>query len=84
MMQLLYFGWVRSRIGIGGETIDPPADVADVRGLIGWLQSRGPRYSEAFGDLSVIRVAVNQEMAELDAAIGQGDEVALFPPMTGG
>ena len=83
-MQLLYFGWVRSRIGIGGETIDPPADVADVRGLIGWLQSRGPGYGEAFADLSVIRVAVNQEMAELDAAVAREDEIALFPPMTGG
>ena len=83
-MQLLYFGWVRSKIGVSGETIDPPADVADVRGLIDWLQTRGSGYSDAFGDLSVIRVAVNQEMAELDAAIAAGDEVALFPPMTGG
>lgn len=83
-MQLLYFGWVRSRIGVSGETIDPPAYVADVRGLIGWLQERGPGYGEAFGDLSVIRVAVNQEMAGLDAAVAAGDEVALFPPMTGG
>ena len=83
-MQLLYFGWVRSKIGISGETLDPPPDVADVRGLIGWLEARGAGYSEAFGDMSVIRVAVNQEMAELDAAVGKGDEVALFPPMTGG
>ena len=83
-MQLLYFGWVRSRIGISGETIDPPASVADVRGLIGWLQKRGPGYGEALGDLSVIRVAVYQERAELDAAVAAGDEVALFPPMTGG
>ena len=83
-MQLLYFGWVRSKIGISGETLDPPAGVADVRGLIGWLQDRGDGYSEAFADLSVIRVAVNQEMAELDASIAAGDEIALFPPMTGG
>jgi molybdopterin synthase sulfur carrier subunit len=83
-MQLLYFGWVRSRIGVSGETIDPPADVADVRALIGWLQKRGAGYSDAFGDMSSIRVAVNQEMAELDDEIAAGDEVALFPPMTGG
>ena len=83
-MQLLYFGWVRSKIGISGETIDPPADIADVRDLIGWLEKRGDGYSAAFEDISVIRVAVNQEMAELDAAIAAGDEVAMFPPMTGG
>ena len=83
-MQLLYFGWVRSKIGISGETVEPPENVGDVRGLIDWLQNRGPGYSDALDDLSVIRVAVNQEMAELDAAVGANDEVALFPPMTGG
>jgi molybdopterin synthase sulfur carrier subunit len=83
-MQLLYFGWVRSKVGIGGEEIDPPADIDDVRALVEWLQARGAGYSEAFGDLSVVRVAVNQEMAELDTAVSAGDEVALFPPMTGG
>jgi molybdopterin converting factor subunit 1 len=83
-MRLLYFGWVRSRIGVGGEEIEPPPDVTDVRGLIQWLSGRGKGYAAAFVDLSVVRVAVNQEMASLDAAIGRGDEVALFPPMTGG
>ena len=83
-MQLLYFGWVRTRIGKGGEEIEPPETVTDVRALIDWLQSRGDGYAEALADLTAIRVAVNQEMAELDAGIGRGDEVALFPPMTGG
>jgi molybdopterin synthase sulfur carrier subunit len=83
-MQLLYFGWVRTRIGVGGEEIDPPDEIGDVRALIGWLQGRGGGYEQAFADLTAIRVAVNQEMAELDSTIGRGDEVALFPPMTGG
>ena len=83
-MRLLYFGWVRSRIGIGGEEVDPPSEVSDVRGLIAWLSGRGQGYAEAFADLGVVRVAVNQEMASLDAAVKRGDEVALFPPMTGG
>jgi len=83
-MQLLYFGWVRAKIGVSGEEIELPCGVSDVRSLIGWLQSRNPGHSEALGDLSAIRVAVNQEMAELDTAIGANDEVALFPPMTGG
>ncbi len=83
-MQLLYFGWVRGKIGIGRETIDPPDGVDDVAGLITWLRGRGGGYAEALGDLSVVRVAVNQELADLDQAVARGDEVALFPPMTGG
>lgn len=83
-MQVLYFGWVRSKVGISGEKIELPAEVTNVQTLIGWLHKRGGTYTEAFGDLSAIRVAVNQEMAELDTAIHTGDEVALFPPMTGG
>ncbi|MDA0652042.1 MAG: MoaD/ThiS family protein [Proteobacteria bacterium] len=61
-----------------------PAGVSDVRTLIDWLQERGNTHSEALEDLSVIRVAVNQEMAEMDTPIAANDEVALFPPMTGG
>ena len=83
-MQLLYFGWVRAKIGVSGEKIERPAGVSDVRSLIDWLQDRGSVHSEALEDLSVIRVAVNQEMAEMDTAIAANDEVALFPPMTGG
>jgi len=84
-MQLLYFGWVRARIGVSGEKIELPPGVSDVRSLIGWLQkNRGAGHSVALEDLSAIRVAVNQEMAELDTAIAANDEVALFPPMTGG
>jgi len=83
-MQLLYFGWVRARIGIGSEQVEPPAGISDVRALIGWLQSRGENYLEALREVESIRVAVNQELAELDAPIASGDEVAVFPPMTGG
>ena len=83
-MQLLYFGWVRAKIGISGEEIELPAGVSDVHSLIDWLQDRGDVHSKALEDLSVIRVAVNQEMAEMDTAIAANDEVALFPPMTGG
>ena len=51
MIQLLYFGWVRAKIGVGGEDIEPPAGIADVRGLIGWLRERGGGYAEALDDL---------------------------------
>ena len=83
-MRFLYFGWVRTRIGIGGETLEPPADITNVRALVEWLKLRGEGYREALEDLTTIRVAINQEMANLDAAISSEDEVALFPPMTGG
>lgn len=83
-MQLLYFGWVRTRIGTGRETLEPPADITNVKSLVEWLKDRGEGYREALEDLSAIRVAVNQEMVDLGAAISPGDEVALFPPMTGG
>ncbi len=83
-MQMLYFGWVRGKVGIDRETVEPPAGIDDVAGLITWLRGRGAGYAEALGDLSVVRVAVNQELAELDQAVARGDEIALFPPMTGG
>lgn len=83
-MKILYFAWLRQRTGTGEETVEPPAAVRDVAGLIDWLRSRGPGYAEALRDTSAIRVAVNQEFAGLDAAVKPGDEVALFPPMTGG
>lgn len=83
-MQVLYFGWVKSRIGIGKEELSPPPEVTNVASLIDWLKGRGDGYANAFEDSGVLRVAVNQEIAQLDAPITDGDEVAVFPPMTGG
>lgn len=83
-MKILYFAWLRQRVGAGQENVDLPPNVHDVAGLIDWLKTRGPNYAEALRDVSAIRVAVNQEFAGLNAAISAGDEVALFPPMTGG
>ncbi len=83
-MKVLYFAWLRQRTGIGEEEIDPPANVTDVAGLIDWLRARGPGHADALQDVSAIRIAINQEFAELDSAVAPGDEVALFPPMTGG
>ena len=81
-MILLYFAWVRQKIGKSEETLTPP--VADVASLIDHLRSLGPNYADAFADLSRIRVAVNQHHAGLDAAVGPNDEIAFFPPVTGG
>ncbi len=83
-MQLLYFAWLKTRTGIGEEEVSPPPDVTTVRELLDWIRSRGGGYAEALSDLSVIKVAINQEFARPDDPVSPGDEVALFPPVTGG
>ena len=83
-VRLLYFAWLRARIGVAAEEVALPTEVGDVAGLLDWLQGRGPRYAEALRDLSVVRVAVNQDYVGRDHPVRAGDEVALFPPVTGG
>jgi sulfur-carrier protein len=83
-MKLLYFAWLRARIGHAEEDLAVPAEVRDVAGLLLWLRGRGGNYAEALRDLSVVRVAVNQEYVGGANPIRDGDEVALFPPVTGG
>jgi molybdopterin synthase sulfur carrier subunit len=83
-VKLLYFAWLRARIGQAEEELALPPQVRDVAGLLVWLRGRGGGYAEALRDLSVIRVAVNQDYVGRDHPIREGDEVALFPPMTGG
>jgi sulfur-carrier protein len=83
-MKILYFAWVRQRVGMAEETIAPPDDVTTVAGLIDWLKSRDESYANAFADLRVIRVAVNQQLVPLDAPLAGAREIAFFPPVTGG
>ena len=83
-MKLLYFAWLRARIGHAEEIFPKPAEVNDVAGLLEWLRDRGPRHAEALRDLSVIRVAVNQDYVGPDHPVRDGDEIAIFPPVTGG
>ena len=83
-MKLLYFAWLRSKTGVSEEEVTPPAEVTTVAELLGWLQGRGPGYAEALSDLEVVRVAVNQTYADPSHPVGPDDEVALFPPVTGG
>ena len=83
-MKLLYFAWFRQRIGHGEEDLTLPGDVSTVGQLVDWLQARGPGYAAALTDRAVIRVAVNQEFASFDDPVSDGDEVAFFPPVTGG
>ncbi len=83
-MKLLYFAWLKSKIGVAEEEVSPPQEVGTVSELITWLKGRGPNYAEALANDSVVKVAVNQEYARRDQAVQPGDEVALFPPVTGG
>ncbi len=83
-MKLLYFAWLKTKIGTAEEEVDPPAEVTSVAALLDWLKSRGPGYDDALSDLSAIRVAVNQSYAKPADAVSAEDEVALFPPVTGG
>jgi molybdopterin synthase sulfur carrier subunit len=83
-MKLLYFAWLRTKIGTAEEMLDPPAGVKDVAGLIEWLKGRGPRFADALGNQKAVRVAVNQTYVPWTHPVKPGDEIALFPPVTGG
>jgi len=83
-VKLLYFAWVRQRIGLSEEEVAVPASVASVAALVDYLRRRGAGYEAAFRDLKGLRVAVNQQHTGFDAAVGPNDEVAFFPPVTGG
>lgn len=83
-MKLLYFAWLRERIGAGSETIALPETVITAADLIAWLKTRDPRYAAAFEDPSAIRIAVDQTQADPSADVRGAHEVAFFPPVTGG
>jgi sulfur-carrier protein len=83
-MKLLYFAWVRQKVGRSEESLDVPSSVMTVAALVDWLARRGPGYAAAFRDPGQLRCAVNQEHARFESAVGPADEVAFFPPVTGG
>ena len=83
-MKLMYFAWLRQKIGRAEEDVELPAEVATVAELVAWLRARGPGYADALANGEVIKVAVNQEYARPGDPVGPDDEVALFPPVTGG
>ena len=84
MVQIVYFAWVRERIGKGEEELDIPAEVKTAGDLVSWLSTLGEGYEEALRFPKAIRVAVNQEHVEHDEPIAGAREIGLFPPMTGG
>lgn len=83
-MRIVYFAWLRERAGTAEEEVQAPASVSDVASLIEWLKTRSDGHARAFAELGQVRCAVNQEYARLDHPVGPRDEVAFFPPVTGG
>ncbi|WP_420132009.1 molybdopterin converting factor subunit 1 [Rhodopseudomonas sp.] len=83
-MRVKYFAWVRERIGLEEETVEPPAEIVTVTDLIGWLTARGEGYAYAFENPAVIRTAIDRTHVRPDTPIAGAREVAFFPPMTGG
>jgi sulfur-carrier protein len=83
-MKLVYFAWVRERVGKAEEEIAPPTSVATVAELVAWLSKRGEEYAHAFENPKVIRAAIDKRHVQPGAAIAGAREVAFFPPMTGG
>ena len=84
LVKLLYFAWVRERIGKPEEEIELPAGVRTVGDLMSWLSARGEEYAHAFENPRVIRAAVDRAHVKADAAVMGAREIAFFPPMTGG
>ena len=83
-MKLKYFAWVRERVGMAEETVEPPGSVRTVEELIAWLSGRSEAYAYAFEKPKVIRAAIDQAHVKADAVIAGAREIAFFPPMTGG
>jgi len=83
-LTILYFAWLRERTGVPQERVTPPAAVRTVGDLVTWLAERSAGHASAFANWRTVRCAVNQDFADPATQIGPGDEVAFFPPVTGG
>jgi len=81
---VLYFAWLRERVGVAEETLSVPDTVATVTDLVAYLADRDERHAIAFKDRATLRCAVNQEFADPATLLRADDEVAFFPPVTGG
>ena len=84
MMKIRYFAWLRDDTGCGQEEMPCPRDVNTINDLVDFLSQQDEKYKRAFARKDVIRVALNHEFASFDDAISDQDEIAFFPPVTGG
>ena len=83
-VKVLYFAWVRERVGKPEEQVEPPPGIKTVGELMTWLSERGEEYAHAFNNPKVIRAAIDRAHVKADASIAGAREIAFFPPMTGG
>ncbi len=87
-MRVLYFAWLRERVGVSEEEVEAPPDVRTVAELMAWLSQRSPGHAAVLAPSAdhrrLVRCAVNQDFAQPDTAVAAGDEIAFFPPVTGG
>ena len=83
-MKVRYFAWVRERVGLAEEDLDPPPSIATIADLVAWLTKRGEGYAYAFENPKVIRAAIDKSHVRADAPIRGATEIAFFPPLTGG
>jgi molybdopterin synthase sulfur carrier subunit len=83
-VRILYFAWLRAKVGAAREEVSPPPEVATVGALMEWLAGSRPGFAEALAAPGVIRAAVNQDYAQPDDPVRPDDEIAFFPPVTGG
>lgn len=84
MVKIVYFAWVRERVGKTEETLDIPAGIDTIADLVVWLRSRGPEYVAAFAKPEVVRAALDQSHVKPTTRIAGAREIAFFPPVTGG
>ncbi len=83
-VKLLYFAWVREKVGSGSEEIELPPELETVSDVIGWLRTRGPEFDEAFARPQIVRAALDKLHVKPSARIAGAREIAFFPPVTGG
>ncbi len=83
-VKVVYFAWVRERIGLPEEEVELPPGIATIADLVGWLKGRGEEYDYAFENEGVVRAAIDKVHARPDAPLAGAREIAFFPPMTGG
>lgn len=84
MVKILYFARLREALGVSAEEVSVDSSIRDVASLVEWLRLRGSPWAEELAPGRAVRVAVNQRMADLETVVGDGDEIAFFPPVTGG
>ena len=83
-MKILYFAWLRERIGVAEEEVSPPPGIVTLADLTGFLAARSPKHAAAFADMKAIRGAIDQQAVLPGTALGNAREIAFFPPFTGG